>query len=125
MRPTFVCDLESLTRLLKHAAEAVQTNRNLLHQYKSTANGEASANRGGKGGRIPKKARFADKGDKEPGEVLCLVNVARSGSRTSRTPTGPRLAKSLKPTAHVSPAEAAVSVGVSGARKGITILLIR
>ena len=66
---TFACHLESLYRLLKLAVKTAQINCNLLNQYKSIANGKAGANSGGKGGYIPKKARFADKGDNEPGEV--------------------------------------------------------
>ena len=57
----FACDLASLTRLLKRAADQVQTSRDLLNQYKSIASG--------KGGRVPKKACFASQGDNEPGEV--------------------------------------------------------
>ena len=68
-RTTFACDLESLARLLKRAAEAVQTNRDLPNQYKSIANGKVGTNRGGKGSRIPKNTCFEDKGDKGPGEV--------------------------------------------------------
>ena len=63
---TFACDLGNFTRLLKRATEQVQTNRNLLNQYKSIASGQDGANATGKGGRIPKKVRFADK---EPGEL--------------------------------------------------------
>ena len=64
--------MTSLTRLLNRAADQVQTNRDLLNQYKSIASGQAEASGGGKGGRIPKKARFADPGDKESGEVSRL-----------------------------------------------------
>ena len=48
---TFAYNLASLTRLLKQAADQVQTNYNLFNQYKSIASG--------KGGRVPKKTRFA------------------------------------------------------------------
>ena len=58
---TFACDLTSFTRLLKRAADQVQTNRDLLNQYKSIASG--------KGGRVPRKACFAAQGDSEPGQV--------------------------------------------------------
>ena len=47
------------------------------------------------------------------------VNIARSGSRMSRTSTGPRIVKYLKLTAHTNSAEAAVNFGAPGARKGI------
>ena len=69
---TFACDLPSLTRLLECATDQVQTNHNLLNQYKSITSGHAGASDGSKNGRIPKKARFADPGDKEPGEVSRL-----------------------------------------------------
>ena len=82
---TFVCDLTSLTRLLKRAAEQVQTNRDLLNQYKSSASGKAGASGGGKVGHIPEKARFADKGDKEPGKVSCSDgNVKRKYDRCAK-----------------------------------------
>ena len=58
---TFACDLASLTRLLKRAADQVQINRDLLNQYQSIASG--------KGGHIPKKVRLAIQGDSEPGEA--------------------------------------------------------
>ena len=66
---TFACDLVSLTRLLKSAVDQVQTNRDLINQYKSIASGQAEANTSGQGSRAPTKARFAAQGDSEPGEV--------------------------------------------------------
>ena len=67
--PRFARDLVSLTRLLKCAADQVQTNRDFLNQYKRIASGKSGANCSSKGGRIPKKARFADQRDTEPGDV--------------------------------------------------------
>ena len=56
----FACNLTSLTRLLKRAADQLQPNRDLLNQLKSTASGKARASGDDKKGRIPKKSRFAD-----------------------------------------------------------------
>ena len=70
---TFACELEPLARLLKRSAEAVQSNRNMLNQFKRVANGNEYNK------QIPKKkARFADRDKKEPGEV------ARSGSKKKK-----------------------------------------
>ena len=52
---TFACNLVSLTRLLKRTADQVQSNCNLLNQYKSITNGKSGANGSGKGGGSPKK----------------------------------------------------------------------
>ena len=123
---TFACDLGTLTRPLKRAAEQVQTNPNLLNQYKSIASGQDGANATGKGGRIPKKARFADN---EPGELSRSdshkkksVTSVLSGSLRSRLLTGPKIARSGTKTAHAKTAVTAASVGASEATKSITTL---
>ena len=66
---TIACDLASLARLLKRAMDQVQTNRDLLNQYKSIASGQSRANGSAKSRPVPKKARFAAQGDNKPGEV--------------------------------------------------------
>ena len=117
---TFACGLGTLvTRLLKRAAEQVQTNHDLLNQYKSIASGQDGANTTGKSGRIPKKACFASK---ELGELSHSdshkkkgVTSVLSGNLRSRTLTGSKIARSGTKTAHAKTAETAASVGASEA----------
>ena len=82
---TFACDLVSLTRLFKRVVEQVQTNHNLLNQYKSIASGKARASDGGKGGRIPKKAHFADRETRIRARSLARTAIRNESVTTSRS----------------------------------------